>query len=182
MSRALKLEGLIFGNLTAIKRVENSNRGEAQWYCECSCGGTKIATSSHLSKGNVKSCGCLQKMIGANNPAWTGYKELTGKYFSNIRQGAKQRKLDFLITKKELWDLYIEQDKKCALTNVELTLPNGNTKNLEYDGSIDRLDSNKGYIIENLQWVWHKINRLKNNYDQDDFIYVCISSYTHEIY
>ena len=46
--------------------------------------------------------------------------------------------------------------------------------------SIDRIDSNKGYYIDNIQLVYPKINMMKFTYSQDEFIDLCkrVSSYT----
>ena len=39
--------------------------------------------------------------------------------------------------------------------------------------SLDRIDNNKGYIEENVQWVHKDINMMKRIYSQDYFIYMC---------
>lgn len=42
---------------------------EVKWVCECSCGKTIIIKSEYLVEG-TKSCGCLQKRTGPENPKW----------------------------------------------------------------------------------------------------------------
>lgn len=49
-----------FGLLTAKKYVGNKN-----WECECKCGNTKIIAGANLRNGSIKSCGCLQNHISA---------------------------------------------------------------------------------------------------------------------
>ncbi len=46
--------------------------------------------------------------------------------------------------------------------------------------SIDRIDSNKGYYIDNIQLVYPKINMMKFTYSQDEFIDMCklVSNHT----
>ena len=39
--------------------------------------------------------------------------------------------------------------------------------------SLDRIDSKKGYTIDNVQWVYKKINMMKQNYDQKEFVNLC---------
>lgn len=65
MGRKTKdLTGQKFGNLTAIKRVEDkvypSGEHSVMWLCECECGNTKIISRAALINGKTKSCGCLK--------------------------------------------------------------------------------------------------------------------------
>lgn len=65
------LTGKVFGRLTVVKL---HNGPERRWLCACSCGhGTKIATTSNLTGGGVRSCGCLarenrQRLAAINFP------------------------------------------------------------------------------------------------------------------
>ncbi len=52
------LTGKRFGNLIAIKRVENKGRS-TMWECQCDCGNITVVSSGHLKEGATKSCGCL---------------------------------------------------------------------------------------------------------------------------
>jgi hypothetical protein len=68
-----------------------------------------------------------------------------------------------------LADLLIEQDFKCALTgwDIEAMKVQVNT------ASLDRIDSSKGYIEENVQWVHKMVNMSKQSYSQEEFIEMC---------
>lgn len=82
-----------------------------------------------------------------------------------------------------LWDLMVKQNHKCALSGLDITLSKGknvvmttNQNNLDYSGwtaSLDRIDSKKGYIEGNVQWVHRHINIMKNSYDEDYFKELC---------
>lgn len=61
MAATTKLIGKVFGRLTVVQRAENNKRGEAQWRCACSCGGTAVTKTNLLTSGHTKSCGCLQR-------------------------------------------------------------------------------------------------------------------------
>jgi len=39
--------------------------------------------------------------------------------------------------------------------------------------SLDRIDSTKGYTLDNIQWVHKTLNRLKMNLDNQEFIEWC---------
>ena len=43
----------------------------------------------------------------------------------------------------------------------------------ESNASVDRIDSSKGYVIDNIQWVYRKINRMKNDVSDMDFVDLC---------
>lgn len=53
------LEGRVYGRLSVLERVPGIY-GQVRWRCICECGGEKVATTSNLSSGKIRSCGCLQ--------------------------------------------------------------------------------------------------------------------------
>lgn len=55
-SRQFDLTGMKFYRLTVKERIDNS-----LWRCECDCGNIIEATTSKLTKGYTKSCGCYRK-------------------------------------------------------------------------------------------------------------------------
>lgn len=78
-SRRLNLTGKRFNMLTAIKY--NGKKGNSHtWLCVCDCGNETIARTGALTSGQVKSCGCLQKIMSAKNP---GRKRLLNTYKQN---------------------------------------------------------------------------------------------------
>lgn len=65
MGAALKLEGLVFGKLTAIKRQGTGKRKQALWLCGCECGNEHIVPAASLSSGNTTTCGsCVVDLTG----------------------------------------------------------------------------------------------------------------------
>lgn len=61
ISKYGNLIGKRFSRLTVVASAPKHKGGALQWVCRCDCGNTKVVTSSNLSKGLVRSCGCLQK-------------------------------------------------------------------------------------------------------------------------
>lgn len=51
-----------YGRLVVISLHQTKSR-EAHWYCQCDCGGTTTVRGSSLSRGDVKSCGCLRSEL-----------------------------------------------------------------------------------------------------------------------
>lgn len=174
MSNKLKdLSGQQFGKLTIIERHTNKGRA-VRWKALCECGNISYPNTSNLIRGRAKTCGCLYKIRGKNNPRWTGYEEISGRYWYKIRDGARTRNLEFNITIEDIWNLFIKQDRKCALTGIEIDVINcGHRNSMKCTASLDRIDPNKGYVIDNVWWVHKKINQIKMDINKDEFIYLC---------
>lgn len=110
-----------------------------------------------------------------DNPAWKGYKNISGALFSNIKRAADSRQLTFEIDMEFLDNLFKIQNGKCALSGIEITLPRSDEHRItgESTASLDRIDSNIGYTKENVQWVHKRINIMKQNLQEDEFLYLC---------
>lgn len=78
---------------------------------------------------------------------------------------AEKRKLNVTVTQEELNELYIKQNGKCAITGQDLTC----NKSL-CDISIDRIDSNKHYTLDNVQLVLDSANKRKSDLSNTELI------------
>lgn len=161
-------KGQAFGNYTIIDEniiIEN----EAKITCQCKCGNIRKVSCYTLIKGTSTQCSiCGNSLKKEKNPAWKGYGDVSGKTIGKLRRDAKLRDISFDITLKDLDNKLKIQDYKCALTG-ELLCTN-------YKGmtaSVDRIDSTKGYSINNIQWVHKDINMMKKDYDEVYFIKMC---------
>lgn len=129
----------------------------------CECGIEKFISRSSLTRGRSKSCrGCYHR--GELNNRWNGYEDMTGTKFHKIRGSAHNRNIPFNVSRKELRDLLHKQNFKCALSGQELTWKTA---------SVDRINSNVPYEINNLQWVLNEVNYMKHVLSQDRFIELC---------
>jgi hypothetical protein len=62
MGAALDLSGRVFYRLTVLKKKKHRDpTGLIYWLCRCACGQEVVVKGSILSRGRVRSCGCLQK-------------------------------------------------------------------------------------------------------------------------
>lgn len=78
--------------------------------------------------------------------------------------------IDFDITIQYLDELWRKQEGKCIYTGINLTIPKpwrGPTSFI-YSASLDRIDSSKGYIQGNVQFVSKAINYMKNTMSDED--------------
>lgn len=164
----IDLTGKKFGKLTVIK-FNNFNKDamNSYWLCKCDCGGTKIAKAKMLRYGDCKSCGCLK-------PA-SNFR----KYFNMIKRGAETRNLEFTITQEQMFDLYYKQNKKCAFSGEDIFI--SDILNTERTASLDRIDSKKGYLINNIQWVHRDINQIKWELSKDRLLYWAENIYKNNI-
>lgn len=72
--------------------------------------------------------------------------------------------------------MFLEQEGKCALTGDKLYFKSSRLDRIdskEQTASLDRIDSSKGYIEGNVQWVHKKINLIKMDLSQEEFIEMC---------
>ncbi len=84
MSRLIDLTGKKFGRLTVLyKDQERITKSGSYWVCQCECGNIKSIKSSSLRRGEIQSCGCLQKerTIKARNQA---AEDLSGRRFGKL--------------------------------------------------------------------------------------------------
>lgn len=92
-------------------------------------------------------------------------------FISSILNGIKQRAKTKL-TLDQLYDLYLKQNKMCALSGIKLTHKRG--IGIVYTNiSVDRIDPKKGYTISNIQLVCRVVNLMKSDIKQQQFINLC---------
>lgn len=163
------LTGKSFGNLRVLDLVK-TKKGKSQWDCLCNCGNRKVIKGESLRSGKTKSCGCFKNRKGIDNP--NTRTTSIERYFSKIKNGIIRptKTLDFNITIYDLENLIIQQNYKCAISGINIEL----SKNPHIQtASLDRIDSSKGYRKDNIQWVHKKINLMKMNLSQEEFINYC---------
>jgi len=184
--KIVDLTGKKFSRLKVVKLTNQSRNGTKVWECLCDCGKICYVTTKHLNRSYhpQKSCGCLKKendsKVGKESPYFQGYEGISQHWFNShvLRsckgyngKNNKRNPVDINIDIKYLWELFQKQNGKCKLTGLDITLPvSGKDK---FTASVDRIDSSKGYIIGNVQWVHQHINRMKNTFEQDHFIQMC---------
>lgn len=105
---------------------------------------------------------------------WKGYEELSGTRWSSYQKGAEIRGFVFDIRIEYAWQLFLNQERKCALTGIPIYFDMDLDK-LRRQGhqggtaSLDRIDSKEGYIPGNVQWVHKDVNKMKMDLPEQDF-------------
>lgn len=179
-----------YGKLVVIAKIPRPPQlkyGGDYWVkCSCDCGGESMIPYIALRYKNTKSCGCIHRARGPAHKDWKGYGEISGDYYTTYKRqargGGKSNRTpkEFSITIEYLWNLFLKQERRCAITGVELTFDHlGDRKDHKkaetslVTASLDRIDSSKGYIEGNVQWVHKKVNLMKNDLSQKEFIDWC---------
>lgn len=137
--------------------------------CICSCGDITYQRLDHLRKGINKAC--FKCGIYQNGKNYRDLNDMSSLMFRNIKSRASSRNISFNLTMNYLQELFEKQSRKCSLTNTIISIKSN--KENEGNASLDRIDPNKGYIIGNVQWINTRINIMKGNLSQIDFINVC---------
>jgi hypothetical protein len=114
-------------------------------------------------------------LSGPENPRFTGHEEIQGTYLASVKNKAKSRGLEFSVTNQYLWNLFLEQDRKCAYSGLKIFFARTNLEHIngDYTASLDRIDSSKGYIEGNVQWLHKRVNIMKGNMEQQEFLDFC---------
>ena len=173
-----------FGRLTTISYEMKSSgvtqpRMKRYWLCQCSCGKTCHRWETSLRASETPNCGCVVTEASArhqNHPQFRGYGEIGSTYYTLLKWRCKKSGRELPVSIEYLWQLFLAQNRLCALTGLPLTFANyrsGKRSGAEQTASVDRIDSSKGYVEGNVQWVHKDINLMKNHFDQDHFVEMC---------
>jgi hypothetical protein len=116
------------------------------------------------------SASCFNKKTKADE--LSPFRFLKRRHFKS----ANQRKILFELTIEDVRDLWIKQNGKCAYTNLPMKLSLSawdHYHNQEMDPtqvSIDRIDSNSGYIKGNVELVCLSVNYAKNGFPKQQML------------
>jgi hypothetical protein len=158
-----------FGKLTVIEFYDLTKSRHALWKCQCECGNSTTAESRYLKDGSRTSCGCNNRQRGKRNRRWKGYEDISLSYFNKIKSDSVKRGLTFDVTIEFLWELFLKQNKKCALSGEDITFGSGTKGVNDRTTSLDRIDSSFGYTENNVQWVTKNVNTMKWDLSQERF-------------
>jgi hypothetical protein len=110
-----------------------------------------------------------ERVAGAADPKWKGCGAITGSAVCGWRAGARHREIEWLVSIQELDAIWQRQAGRCALTGLALS----NQKGSPSKASLDRIDSTRPYVADNLQFVCARVNRMKQDAAQDEFVKFC---------
>lgn len=172
--------GKKFNRLTVLEVIP---KGKYYYYnCSCECGGQTTAPSFSIIKGKQVSCGCyfkeevpkkLKGHIGANRKS---NGEPSFKYLlSTYKRNARNREIEFQLTYEQVKMLTKQHCYFCGIgplrpVKYHTTKRNENYPNHYLHNGIDRLDNNKGYIVENCVACCRTCNVAKASQTFEEFL------------
>lgn len=114
--------------------------------------------------------GCCKEGNGKSRAKQNSTIEGRAKIFlMNAKKSAKKRNQPFELSIQDIVDCWDGQSKICAYSGREMTLEAGKLNTV----SIERIDSSVGYTPENTILVCQVINRMKSDFEYEDFYNLC---------
>lgn len=169
--RADDLVGQRFSSLVVAERDLTALGKGSKWRCVCDCGETHVVSGGNLRSGRTTAC---QKcVVGKRAKERERYVagDIPQTYWNQIRNGAQDRGIHFDISPEFAYQLFVNQNGLCALTGETIAFRTDSAR--KHTASLDRIDSSKGYVNNNIQWVHKTVNLMKNHLDQTEFLSWC---------
>lgn len=146
-------------------------------YPETNCPGCGVSFSPVTSK-QMYCCKACGDRVRRKDPARIAqYRKNQIKYSSSsarhfitrlLNKKSRNRHLDI----DYVMGIYDAQEGLCALSGIKMTHITGEGR-VPTNISIDRIDSNLGYVEGNIQLVCCAVNVAKSNWTEEEFIDVC---------
>lgn len=83
---------------------------------------------------------------------------------------AKSAEQEFSITHGELMEMYQIQNGYCAISGLPMT---HTRENSDFSISIDRIDNDAGYTVDNIRLVCWRANSMRNKLTIEMFLWWC---------
>ena len=139
--------------------------------CLCTtCNKTeKFVYISAIKAGKSNKCAKCSAAGRGRKRKKAGYKDIPNWFWVGVIYQAEDRKIEFKLTIKDGQNQFEKQNKKCAISGEPLTFsPTKKSRRTAGNASLDRIDSSKGYTVDNVQWVTKMAQNVKQTYSMKD--------------
>jgi hypothetical protein len=181
--KALHLVDQRFGKLVVQSRLGNNGKNKklVYWLCKCDCGKTIEVSTSNLRGGVVKSCGCYREEFRKLKGKTAAINRLFGVYKST----AKHKNHEFELDKFQFMSLVTDRCSYCGVEPQNIEKPTHYDNREEerwftYNG-IDRVDSSRGYTIDNCVSCCTTCNFAKRTMSKGAFLSWINRVYKHSV-
>lgn len=154
MPKLIDLTGRKYGRLQVLKRSGN-HKGKPAWLCLCDCGNEKIISGRRLREGTTKSCGCYNR----DQPKTHGMSRT--RFYTLWKSMLRRCSVD----EGKVYELYKGKGiDVCSewqdFEKFREDMYEGYLKHIDEFGerntTLDRIDGDKGYSIENCRWATYE--------------------------
>jgi hypothetical protein len=165
----LDLTNQKFGRLLVIKKIGSGKAGNPLWLCKCDCGRDVNATTGRLRSGHTQSCGCLKIDLDCTS-ILSEEDSFFNSYLGKYKTEAKNRSLEFNLTKEEFINLVTQNCHYCGRKPEKRDNLNINRRTSIPVNGVDRKNSDLNYEISNCVPCCTRCNRGKLDVPYDEFI------------
>lgn len=171
--KRLDLIGRRKGRLVVVgfshSHTQPSGQKRAMWRVKCDCGTEKIIATSNLTHGNTVSCGC--KLKEGNHRKPVGEASFNAVYAAYVNRAKSHKKqLPFTLSKEQFRAFVDAPCHYCGASSSCESLSKPTANGAYARNGIDRVDSLKGYVLENCVPCCKTCNLMKRDMSYSEFI------------
>ncbi len=183
-SRTKDKTGHRIGRLVVLGPIGRRTRGRIMWLCLCDCGNTSVLETGSITKGKIKSCGCLMRELAVKRNTKHG---LRNTKIYRVWRGIKDRCLN---SDNSTYQKYygVRGISICDEWRDSFECFRDHVMELSHYGedgySIDRIDNDGDYEPGNVQWatrVEQGRNRRSNRLLTFDGRTQCVAEWAEEL-
>ncbi len=153
------LTGRRFGSVVAKEYLRTSEEGRAIWLCDCDCGKSAEIGTHNLKRNKSTSCGCVQNARGISRIVKMAYR-------GHLRNAEDRGYITFLSISE-----YLQvASNKCVYCDTISIRDNPDTGVEIGLNSVDRIDNEPYYKLENTQAVCFICQRMKSDMKHAEFL------------
>ncbi|WP_428516348.1 hypothetical protein [Roseovarius sp.] len=93
---------------------------------------------------------------------------------TKAKQRSVDRGMDFDLTTDEVLNLYHRQGGRCAVSGIKFSAePAKNGRTNPFRPSLDRIDNNRGYTLDNVRIVLWGVNLARADFRDSEYVRIC---------
>lgn len=154
-----------------------SGQMRAMWDVVCDCGKKLKCSTSNLTHGTTKSCGCYVAELRKKGMIKLNPESAIEEQYRLTKGQAKKRNKEFNLDYEQYKQIAIKNCHYCGSKPYEKYSQVKNSKKIKLNG-IDRVDAKKGYTIDNCVPCCGICNTMKMDRSLDEFFTKIAEIYT----